>query len=91
MLAISRPALAYGFAILLFSQAYVFAQLIASSSAVLTPQADRSPPLHLARKNVIDKSCLMVCEDWGDNGCKKWVMKCKGDPGYPSGVKLNTQ
>jgi hypothetical protein len=33
----------------------------------------------------IDKSCLMVCDRWGDNGCEKWVMRCKGDVGYPSG------
>lgn len=34
----------------------------------------------------IDKTCLMVCERWTDDGCAKWVMRCKGDPGYPSGL-----
>ena len=27
----------------------------------------------------------MICEKWGDDGCLKWVMKCKGDTGYPRG------
>jgi hypothetical protein len=47
----------------------------------------QSEPVRAKRK-VIDKSCLMVCEKWTDDGCEKWVMKCKGDPGYPKGITL---
>ncbi len=49
--------------------------------------ADR-PLLHLARKPVIDKSCIMMCDQWGEHGCLKWVMRCKGDPGYPKGLSI---
>jgi hypothetical protein len=38
--------------------------------------------LHTA-KSVIDKSCLRMCDQWGEHGCLKWVTRCKGDPGYP--------
>jgi hypothetical protein len=41
-----------------------------------------------AKRKVIDKSCLMICEKWGENDCEKWVMKCKGDKGYPKGILL---
>ena len=40
------------------------------------------------KKPVIDKSCLMICEKWGEQTCEKWVMKCKGDAGYPKGLTL---
>ncbi len=39
-------------------------------------------------RTVIDKSCLMICEQWGESDCSKWVMKCKGDSGYPAGSVL---
>lgn len=42
-----------------------------------------------ASKTVIDKSCIMMCDEWGEHGCKKWVMRCKGDPGYPKGLTLS--
>ena len=48
---------------------------------------EQSEPVRAKRK-VIDKSCLMICEKWGENECEKWVMKCKGDPGYPTGLLL---
>lgn len=48
-----------------------------------------SPALKLAARKRIDKSCLMVCEEWGDDGCLKWVMKCKGDSGYPGPSTLS--
>jgi hypothetical protein len=35
----------------------------------------------------IDKSCIMMCDKWGANGCDKWVMRCKGDPGYPKTIQ----
>jgi hypothetical protein len=41
-----------------------------------------------AKRKVIDKSCLMICENWGENDCEKWVMKCKGDKGYPKAILL---
>ena len=33
----------------------------------------------------IDKSCLMVC---ADAKCEKFVMRCKGDPGYPTPSRI---
>jgi hypothetical protein len=36
----------------------------------------------------IDKSCIMMCDKWGEHDCLKWVMRCKGDPGYPKGLIL---
>ena len=38
-------------------------------------------------KRAIDKSCIMMCDRWGSNACEKWVMRCKGDPGYPKTVR----
>jgi hypothetical protein len=49
---------------------------------------EQSEPVRAKRK-VIDKSCLMICEKWGENDCEKWVMKCKGDKGYPTGLLLS--
>lgn len=40
------------------------------------------------KKKPIDKSCLMICEKWGENDCEKWVMKCEGDAGHPKGLTL---
>lgn len=40
-------------------------------------------------KRKIDKTCLMMCDKWTDKGCEKWVMRCKGDPGYPKGLLLS--
>jgi hypothetical protein len=45
--------------------------------------------LAAVKKSVIDKSCIMMCDDWGEHGCKKWVMRCKGDQGYPKGLMLS--
>jgi len=54
-----------------------------------TWSADQSPLLlHVTKKTVIDKSCIMMCDQWGDHGCLKWVMRCKGDPGYPKGLSV---
>jgi hypothetical protein len=36
----------------------------------------------------IDKSRIMMCDRWGEHGCLKWTMRCKGDPGYPKGLVL---
>jgi hypothetical protein len=30
----------------------------------------------------------MMCDRWGEHDCLKWVMRCKGDPGYPKGLIL---
>jgi len=38
-------------------------------------------------KRSIDKSCIMMCDKWGPNDCEKWVMRCKGDPGYPKTIR----
>jgi hypothetical protein len=55
----------------------------------MTWSGGRTPPLLLlVRKTVIDKSCIMMCDEWGEHGCKKWVMRCKGDPGYPKGLSI---
>ncbi len=51
-------------------------------------EGPHSQPAAGKKKPVIDKSCLMICEKWTDDGCSKWVMKCKGDPGYPKGILL---
>lgn len=71
-----RWALLLGLAVLLCSQ-------------TATWSADR-PPLLLpvTKKSVIDKSCIMMCDQWGEHGCLKWVMRCKGDPGYPKGLSI---
>jgi hypothetical protein len=44
--------------------------------------------LQVTKKSVIDKSCIMMCDQWGEHGCLKWVMRCKGDPGYPKGLSI---
>jgi hypothetical protein len=44
--------------------------------------------LPVTKKSVIDKSCIMMCDQWGEHGCLKWVMRCKGDPGYPKGLSI---
>ncbi len=49
----------------------------------------RSVVILAASKSVIDKSCIMMCDDWGEHGCRKWVMRCKGDAGYPKGLMLS--
>jgi len=54
-----------------------------------TWSAERPSFLLLAtKKSVIDKSCIMMCDQWGEHGCLKWVMRCKGDPGYPKGLSI---
>jgi len=42
--------------------------------------------LHLAKKAVIDKSCIMMCDQWGEHGCLQWVMRCKGGASRSSAV-----
>jgi hypothetical protein len=79
-----RYALLVGLALLLCSQAAAVTDPVLTAPAVGLP----SPLLHLAKKSVIDKSCIMMCDEWGENGCKKWVMRCKGDPGYPKSLNL---
>jgi hypothetical protein len=46
-----------------------------------------TPALAEKKKSPIDPSCLMVCEKWVGDNCEKFVMKCKGDPGYPTATK----
>ena len=70
------------FAVVLFGQGAALAQPILLAGA--SSQAAHSLLLRVAKKKPLDKSCLMVCEKWGDDGCLKWVTKCKGDTGYPS-------
>jgi hypothetical protein len=79
-----RWPLLFTLAALLCGQTATFA-----GAGFSTWSADRpSPLLHLARKSVIDKSCIMMCDQWGEHGCLKWVMRCKGDPGYPKGLSI---
>jgi hypothetical protein len=66
---------------------------ISTHALALTPAGEGLGAPQLAqpaagKKKVIDKSCLMICEKWGENDCEKWVMKCKGDTGYPTGLLL---
>ena len=70
-----RPVLAAIFAAVLVCPGAAFAQPILGHSHLLL----------VAKRKPIDKSCLMICEKWGDDGCLKWVTKCKGDTGYPRG------
>ncbi len=70
-----------------------FACLSTQASAFVPTGANpAAPPLTQPaagkKKSVIDKSCLMICEKWGEHDCEKWVMKCKGDVGYPKGMSL---
>jgi hypothetical protein len=79
-----RCALLSSVAALLCSQTVTFAE-----PSLATRSTDlQSSLLHLARKSVIDKSCIMMCDQWGEHGCLKWVMRCKGDPGYPKGLSI---
>jgi hypothetical protein len=48
-----------------------------------------SPALAAGKGKPIDKSCIMMCDRWGEHGCLKWTMRCKGDPGYPKGLVLS--
>src|SRR5687767_3938279 len=54
----------------------------------LSPQAKAVSKQLAANDTPIDKSCLMVCEKWVGDTCEKFVMKCKGDPGYPTALKV---
>ena len=83
MLRSLRWMLAGASAVVLFGQGAALAQPILLPGA--SAQAAHSQLLRVAKKKPIDKSCLMVCEKWGNDGCLKWVMKCKGDTGYPRG------
>ena len=79
-----RLLLAAAFAAVPVCPGAAFAQPIFSPAAP-TFHEGRSQLLLVAKKKPIDKSCLMICEKWGDDGCLKWVTKCKGDTGYPRG------
>jgi hypothetical protein len=70
--------------VLSFSSASAFA-LTSAHPAGGAPQFSQPAA---GKKKVIDKSCLMICEKWTGDDCSKWVMKCKGDPGYPTGSLL---
>ena len=74
--------LAAGFAVFLAGQVTASAQPFLTLP-VASAQAANSQLLPVAKKTPIDKSCLMVCERWGDDGCLKWVMKCKGNSANP--------
>lgn len=76
-------ALLFGLAALLCSQTPTYAEATTS-----TWSAHRSSFLLVTKKSVIDKSCIMMCDQWGEHGCLKWVMRCKGDPGYPKGLSI---
>jgi hypothetical protein len=58
----------------------------AEATLAMSPPHTPASLVQLARKSVIDKSCLMMCDKWGEHGCLKWVMRCKGDPGYPKAM-----
>jgi hypothetical protein len=79
-----RWALLFSLAALLCSQTATLAGVTFSTRSAERP----SSLLHLAKKAVIDKSCIMMCDQWGEHGCLKWVMRCKGDPGYPKGLSI---
>lgn len=79
MLRTLRWVLAGAFTVVLFGQGSALAQPVLSPGT--SAQTDHSQLVPVAKKKPIDKSCLMVCEKWGDDGCLKWVMKCKGDAG----------
>jgi hypothetical protein len=79
-----RWPLLFTIAVLLLSRTAGFA-----GTGVFPWPADRPSPLpQLAKKRVIDKSCIMMCDQWGEHDCLKWVMRCKGDPGYPKGLSI---
>ena len=64
--------LATGLAVLVVGQVSAFAQPFSSSRAA-SDRAAGSLFIQVAKKKpAIDKSCLMVCERWGDDGCLKW-------------------
>lgn len=73
-------ALIFAMGVVLLSPAEAHAGIALSPH--LAAQARPLSALHLA-KSVIDKSCLRMCDQWGDHGRLKWVTRCKGDPGYP--------
>jgi hypothetical protein len=81
-----RWALFLSLAALLCGQTSTFAE----ATLAMSLPGTRSPSLvQLAtKKSVIDKSCIMMCDQWGEHGCLKWVMRCKGDPGYPKGLSI---
>ena len=78
----SPLAFCLGLAAFLCSQSPTNAEITLAMSRPYTS----SSLVQLARKSVIDKSCIMMCDQWGEHGCLKWVMRCKGDPGYPKAL-----
>ncbi len=79
-----RWAVLLSLAVLLCCQTATFAETTFATWSAERP----SLLLHVATKSVIDKSCIMMCDQWGEHGCLKWVMRCKGDPGYPKGLSI---
>lgn len=75
-----RSVLATGLAVLVVSQVSAFAEPFSYSRAAWDQTGHK---LRLPVVKKIDKSCLMVCERWGDDGCLKWVTKCKGNSANP--------
>jgi hypothetical protein len=79
-----RWALLLSLAALLCSQTATFAE-----ATFATRSAERPSFLLLVtKKSVIDKSCIKMCDQWGEHDCLKWVTRCKGDPGYPKGLSI---
>jgi hypothetical protein len=63
-------------------------EMFAANAVASAPVRDwNSQWISPITKRTIDKSCIMMCDKWGPNGCDKWVMRCKGDPGYPKSIK----
>jgi len=58
-----------------------------ASAAPVRGQSSPDGPVIWMAKRAIDKSCIMMCDKWGPDGCEKWVMRCKGDPGYPKTIQ----
>ena len=73
----------FSLAALLCSQTATFAK-----ATFATWSAERPSLLLVTKKSVIDKSCIKMCDQWGEHSCLKWVTRCKGDPGYPKGLSI---
>jgi len=74
---------------LLLSVAALLCSQTATFATFATWSAERPSFLLLVtKKSVIDKSCIKMCDQWGEHDCLKWVTRCKGDPGYPKGLSI---
>jgi hypothetical protein len=80
-----RRSVRFGLPFVLIGAAAFAGPAQAALHAALTAASPPPGVLHLVASNsgVIDKSCLMMCDKWGEHDCLKWVTRCKGDPGYP--------